>query len=185
MESCFPVIEVFPLGKHAPFVLVDVLRPSFREQNVGSRISDGSAHVNVNWLKLFQGSPHASRELADQRQAANQPQGDLQFQCPQVESWEASITDGEATCLIIFSPSAVSLSCIPWPWRTGEERLNHLFVANHNGPVFSILLAREVVSFPWLIDLILHVYVAEGGTNRVQSTSEVSHRGRSETGRRV
>ena len=107
--------------------------------------------------------------------SGSQPQDDLQSQCPQEDSWEASITDRKAACLVIFPPIAVCLSCTPRSWRTCEEGLNDLFAADHDGPVFSILLDRQVVSFLWLINLNLYVCMAEGRPNRGQSTSEVSH----------
>ena len=57
-----------------------------------------------------------------------------------------------------------------------EASLEEFFVADHNGPVFSMLLDTEVISFLWLIDFGLHnVAMAERGLGRGHFMSEVRH----------
>lgn len=58
----------------------------------------------------------------------------------------------------------------------GEESLDYLFVADHHGPIFSILLDTEVISFLWLIDFGLHnVAMTERGSGRGHSMPKVRH----------
>ena len=118
---------------------------------------------------------HVLPERVSPLMSGSQPQEDLQFERPQGDSWEASITNRRTTSLVVFVPSAICLSCTPRPCRLGEKRLDNLFVADHNWPVFSILLNRQVISFRWLIDPD-DVCVAEWGPNRRLSLPDVSHR---------
>ncbi len=54
--------------------------------------------------------------------------------------------------------------------------MNYLFIADHDWPVFSILLDRQIVPFPGLIDLKSHgVCEAEWSPNGGHPMSEVSH----------
>lgn len=106
--------------------------------------------------------------ISDQCQIASQSQDDLQLHCSQVKSWEASFVEREAACLVVFKPRAICLPCTARTWRTGEESLDDLFIADDYGPVSFIFLDAQVVPFFWLIDLEWpHVRVAICGSDKV------------------